>query len=193
MNRQSILNAALSSIENQYKTSILQTSQEPPRVIHTGSFALDRALCVGGYPYGFITEISGEASSGKSTLVLQAIAFAQKNKKVCALIDTERTFNGSYAASLGVNLQDLIVLQPECGEHAFDMATKLIQNGVSLVAFDSISALVPQSEVNGEMTDDDNYSGLAKLMSKGLQRFIKVVNEYHALAIFTNQRLYQFR
>ncbi len=156
-------------------------------VIPTGSFTLDKALGVGGYPQGRIIEIYGPEASGKTTLTLHAIAEAQKLGKVCAFIDVEHALDPKYAQALGVNMGDLLVSQPENAEQALDLADTLVRSDVvNLVIIDSVAALVPKAELEGDM--GDSHMGLqARLMSQALRKLTAIAHEHKCTIIFINQ------
>lgn len=190
-NKKKALQAALSSIEKQYgKGSVMILGQsEVPKIeaISSGCLALDRALGVGGYPRGRIIEIVGPESSGKTTMTLHAIASCQNSGGVAAFIDAEHALDVSYAAKLGVNVSELIISQPDSGEQALDIAEALIRsNAVDMIVIDSVAALVPQAELDGEM--GDNFVGLqARLMSKSMRKLSGAVSKSNCIAIFINQ------
>ena len=156
-------------------------------VISTGSLALDSALGVGGYPRGRVVEIYGPESSGKTTLTLHAIAEAQKAGLSCAFIDAEHAFDPSYARNLGINLDSLIISQPDNGEAALEIVDTLVRSGaIDLVVIDSVAALVPLVELEGGM--GDNQMGLqARLMSKALRKLTSTVSKSNSTIIFINQ------
>jgi len=189
--RSKALEAALSQIDKQFgKGSAMKFGQRPAvdvEVIPSGSLALDVALGVGGYPRGRIVEIYGPESSGKTTLTLHAIAEAQKAGLSCAFIDAEHAFDPTYAKNLGINLDDMIISQPDNGEAALEIADTLIRSGaVDLIVVDSVAALVPQVELEGGM--GDNQMGLqARLMSKALRKLTSTVSKTNATVIFINQ------
>ena len=189
--RKKALEAALSQIDKQFgKGSAMKFGQRPImdiEVIPSGSLALDLALGVGGYPRGRIVEIYGPESSGKTTLTLHAIAEAQKAGLSCAFIDAEHAFDPIYAKNLGINLEDMIISQPDNGESALEIADTLIRSGaVDLIVIDSVAALVPQVELEGGM--GDNQMGLqARLMSKALRKLTSTVSKSNATVIFINQ------
>lgn len=189
--RKKALEAALSQIDKQFgKGSAMKFGQRPVldvEVIPSGSLALDTALGVGGYPRGRIVEIYGPESSGKTTLTLHAIAEAQKAGLSCAFIDAEHAFDPVYAKNLGINLDDMIISQPDNGEAALEIADTLIRSGaVDLIVVDSVAALVPQVELEGGMAD--NQMGLqARLMSKALRKLTATVSKSNATIIFINQ------
>ena len=189
--RKKALEAALSQIDKQFgKGSVMTLGQKAVmdvEVIHSGSLALDAALGVGGYPRGRIIEIYGPESSGKTTLTLHAIAEAQKAGLSCAFVDAEHAFDPSYAKNLGINLDDLIISQPDNGEAALEIADTLVRSGaIDLVVIDSVAALVPQVELEGGMAD--NQMGLqARLMSKALRKLTSTVSKTNSTIIFINQ------
>jgi recombination protein RecA len=156
-------------------------------VIPTGSLALDIALGVGGIPRGRITEIYGPESSGKTTICQHVVAQAQKRGGIAAYIDMEHALDPAYAARCGVNVDDLLISQPDTGEQAFDIAEQLIRsNAVDVVVIDSVAALVPKAEIEGEITD--LQPGVqARLMSKALRRLSGVIKQANTAVIFTNQ------
>ena len=170
--------AAIAQIEKNYgKGSIMALGQQPVEdipVIPTGCIQLDMALGVGGFPRGRIIEIYGPESSGKTTLTLHAIAEAQKLGGVAAFIDAEHAFDAVYARKLGVDIESLLVSQPDTGEQALDIAETLVRSGaIDIIVIDSVAALVPQAEINGEM--GDNHVGLqARLMSQALRHSFEV-------------------
>ncbi len=189
--RNKALEAALSQIDKQFgKGSAMKFGQRPVvdvEVIPTGSLALDVALGVGGYPRGRIVEIYGPESSGKTTLTLHAIAEAQKAGLSCAFIDAEHAFDPVYAKNLGINLEDMIISQPDNGEAALEIADTLVRSGaIDLIIIDSVAALVPQVELEGGMAD--NQMGLqARLMSKALRKLTSTVSKTNSTVIFINQ------
>src|SRR5690554_7352286 len=179
-NRSKALNAALSQIERQFGKGTVMRHGDTPRVampaVSTGSLGLDIALGIGGLPYGRVVEIFGPESSGKTTLTLSVIAEAQKQGKVCAFIDAEHALDPSYAEKLGVNLDDLLVSQPDTGEQALEICDMLVRSGgVDVIIIDSVAALTPRAEIEGEM--GDSHVGLqARLMSQALR---KIRSEEH--------------
>lgn len=189
--RKKALEAALSQIDKEFgKGSAMKFGQRPItgiEVIPSGSLALDIALGVGGYPRGRVVEIYGPESSGKTTLTLHAIAEAQKAGLSCAFIDAEHAFDPEYAANLGVNLNEMIISQPDHGEAALEITDTLVRSGaVDLVIVDSVAALVPKVELEGGMAD--NQMGLqARLMSKALRKITSTVSKSNATVIFINQ------
>lgn len=189
--RKKALDAALAQIDKEFgKGSAMKFGQKPVidvDVIPSGSLALDIALGVGGYPRGRIIEIYGPESSGKTTLTLHAISEAQKKKLSCAFIDAEHAFDPTYAKNLGINLDEMIISQPDNGEAALEIADTLVRSGaVDLIVIDSVAALVPQVELEGGM--GDNQMGLqARLMSKALRKLTSTVAKTNATVIFINQ------
>jgi recombination protein RecA len=159
----------------------------PIASISSGAMALDAALGIGGYPRGRIVEIYGPESSGKTTLCLHAIAEAQRGGGVCAFVDAEHAFDPAYARSLGVNLDELLLSQPDCGEQALDIVEMLTRSGdVHLVVVDSVAALVPKAEIDGEM--GDTHMGLqARLMSQALRKLTAISNKSGTTIMFINQ------
>ena len=189
--RQQALDAALSQIEKQYGKGSIMTlgAGELPRVagISSGSMSLDLALGGIGVPKGRITEVYGPESSGKTTLCSHIIANAQKAGGVCAFIDAEHAFDAAYGKNLGINLEELLVSQPDNGEQALEIAETLIRsNAIDVVVVDSVAALVPKAEILGEM--GDSHVGLhARLMSQALRKLSGAIRSSNAAVIFTNQ------
>ena len=185
------LQAALDKIEKDFgKGSIMKLGEERIdniEVIPSGSITLDYALGVGGYPKGRIVEIYGPESSCKTTLALHAIAEAQKQGGIAAFIDAEHAFDRFYAAKLGVNVDDLLISQPDNGEQALDIADQLIRSAaVDIIVIDSVAALTPKAELEGEM--GDNKVGLqARLMSQALRKLTATINKTKTTCIFINQ------
>ena len=190
-NTMKALDDAIKIIEKSYgKGSIMKLGERQHvnvDVIPTGSILLDQALGVGGYPKGRIIEIYGPESSGKTTLALEAIAQAQKKGGRAAFIDAEHAIDPEYAAKLGVNIDDLLLSQPDSGEQALEIAEMLAQSGaIDLLVIDSVAALVPMAELEGVMSD--NQVGLqARLMSKGCRKIAGVLNRTGTVVIFINQ------
>lgn len=186
-----LLQDALKAIEKEYgKGSIMRLGDRAAvsvDAIPSGSLALDQALGIGGYPKGRIIEIFGPESSGKTTLALHAIAECQKQGGRCAFIDAENAIDPVYAKNLGVDIDELILSQPDSGEQALDITELLIKSGaIDLVVVDSVAALVPQAELDGEM--GDTSVGLqARLMSKAMRKLAGVMNHSNTTAIFINQ------
>lgn len=156
-------------------------------VISTGSFSLDMALGVGGFPKGRVIEIYGPESSGKTTLAISCIAEAQKKGGICAFIDAEHAFDQFYAQKLGVNTSDLLISQPDDGEQALEIADNLIRSGaIDVIVIDSVAALVPRAEIEGDM--GDSKMGLqARLMSQALRKLTGTINKTGCICIFINQ------
>lgn len=190
-NKQRALSAALSQIEKQFgKGSIMRlgdTQTLDVESISTGSLGLDIALGIGGLPTGRIVEIFGPESSGKTTLTLSVIAQAQKQGKTCAFIDAEHALDPIYAAKLGVQVDDLLVSQPDTGEQALEICDALVRSGaVDVVIVDSVAALTPRAEIEGEM--GDSHMGLqARLMSQALRKLTANIKNANCLVIFINQ------
>ena len=186
-----LLQDALKAIEKEYgKGSIMRLGDRADvsvDAISSGSLALDAALGIGGYPKGRIIEIYGPESSGKTTLALHAIAECQKEGGRCAFIDAENAIDPMYARKLGVDIDELILSQPDSGEQALEITEVLIKSGaIDLVVIDSVAALVPQAELDGEM--GDSSVGLqARLMSKAMRKLAGVMNRSNCTAIFINQ------
>jgi recombination protein RecA len=191
LEREQALEAALSQIERQHgKGSIMKMGDQAQVAIpsiSTGSFSLDLALGVGGLPRGRIIEIFGPESSGKTTLVYHVIAEAQRRGGICAFIDAEHAMDPAYARRIGVNIDDLLVSQPDNGEQALEITELLIRSGaVDVVAIDSVAALTPRAEIEGEM--GDSHVGLqARLMSQALRKLAGTLNRTGTVALFTNQ------
>ena len=186
-----LLNDALKAIEKEYgKGSIMKLGDRAAvsvDAIPSGSLALDKALGIGGYPKGRIIEIFGPESSGKTTLALHAIAECQKQGGRCAFIDAENAIDPVYAKHLGVDIDELILSQPDYGEQALDITELLIKSGaIDLVVVDSVAALVPQAELDGEM-GDASVGLQARLMSKAMRKLAGVMNHSNTTAIFINQ------
>ncbi|TSA02668.1 MAG: recombinase RecA [Methylococcus sp.] len=190
-NKQKALTAALSQIEKQFgKGTVMRMGDTPARdleVVPTGSLTLDIALGCGGLPRGRIVEIYGPESSGKTTLTLEVIAQAQKLGGVAAFIDAEHALDPSYAEKIGVNLDELLVSQPDTGEQALEIVDMLVRSGgVDIVVVDSVAALTPRAEIEGEM--GDSHVGLqARLMSQALRKLTANIKRSNTLVIFINQ------
>ncbi|MET0673827.1 MAG: recombinase RecA [Microbacterium pygmaeum] len=190
-NREKALESALAQIDRQFgKGSVMRLGSDeraPVEVIPTGSIALDVALGIGGLPRGRIVEIYGPESSGKTTLTLHAIANAQKQGGIAAFIDAEHALDPDYAAKLGVDIDQLLVSQPDTGEQALEIADMLIRSGsIDLIVIDSVAALVPKAEIEGEM--GDSHVGLqARLMSQALRKLTGGLNTTNTTMIFINQ------
>lgn len=189
--REQALEIAMKSIEKQYgKGAIMRLGDEPDRkidVIPTGSIALDIALGVGGYPKGRIVEIYGPESSGKTTLALHAIAQAQIKGGFVAFIDAEHALDAQYAKKLGVDIDNLLLSQPDTGEQALEIVEALVRSGsVDTIVIDSVAALVPEAEINGDM--GASHIGLqARLMSQAMRKLSGVISKTNTTAIFINQ------
>ena len=190
-NRKKALDAALSQINKQFgKGSAMMLGERPKidvEIIPSGSLALDKALGVGGYPRGRIIEIYGPESSGKTTLTLHAIAEAQKKGLSCAFVDAEHAFDPVYAENLGINIDEMIISQPDSGESALEIVDTFVRSGaVDLIVVDSVAALTPQVELEGGMAD--NQMGLqARLMSKALRKLTGSISKTGCTVIFINQ------
>ena len=186
-----ILSQVLSDIEKQFgKGAIMKLGSESHLevdAVSSGSLSLDIALGIGGYPKGRIVEIYGPESSGKTTFALHAIAEVQKNGGRAAFIDAEHALDPVYAKNLGVNIDELLLSQPDTGEQALEICDALVKSGaISIVVIDSVAALVPQAEIEGEM--GDNHVGLqARLMSQALRKLSGTINKTNTIAIFINQ------
>lgn len=191
MDKERALAAALSQIEKSYgKGSVMKLGQRLEmniEAIPTGSIGLDVALGIGGIPKGRIIEIFGPESSGKTTLTLHLIAEAQKKGGTCAFIDAEHALDPVYAKKLGVNIDDLIISQPDTGEQALEITDTLVRSGaVDLVVIDSVAALVPKAEIDGEM--GDSHMGLqARLMSQALRKLTASISRTNCIVVFINQ------
>ncbi|CAH0253941.1 recombinase RecA [Peribacillus simplex] len=189
--RQAALDMALKQIEKQFgKGSIMKLGEQSDRRISTissGSLALDVALGVGGYPRGRVIEIYGPESSGKTTVALHAIAEVQKTGGTAAFIDAEHALDPAYSEKLGVNIDDLLLSQPDTGEQALEIAEALVRSGaVDIIVIDSVAALVPKAEIEGEM--GDSHMGLqARMMSQALRKLSGAINKSNTIAIFINQ------
>ena len=190
--RAKALAAAIAQIEKQFgKGSIMRMGENDVapdiQVVSTGSLGLDMALGVGGLPRGRVVEIYGPESSGKTTLTLQVIAEMQKLGGVCAFVDAEHALDTQYAQKLGVNLQDLLISQPDTGEQALEIVDALVRSGsVDLIVVDSVAALTPKAEIEGDM--GDSLPGLqARLMSQALRKLTGTINRTNTLVIFINQ------
>jgi recombination protein RecA len=190
-NRDKSLDMTLGQIEKQFGKGAIMRLGERGNVgvesISTGALALDLALGIGGLPRGRIVEIFGPESSGKSTLATHVVAEAQRNGGVCAYIDAEHAMDPVYAAAIGVNVDDLLISQPDTGEQALEIADMLIRSGaLDVLVIDSVAALVPRAEIEGEM--GDSHMGLqARLMSQALRKLTGNLNKSRTIAIFINQ------
>ena len=190
-NRQKALDAALSQIERQFgKGAIIKMGDQPREIIpavSTGSLSLDIALGIGGLPYGRIIEIYGPESSGKTTMCLSVMAQAQKQGKTVAIVDAEHALDPLYAEKLGVDLDSLLVSQPDTGEQGLEIVDSLVRSGaVDVVVVDSVAALTPRAEIEGDM--GDHHVGLqARLMSQALRKLTANVKNANCMVIFINQ------
>lgn len=189
--REKAINSAMTQIERQFgKGSIMKLGSRAVMdvpVISTGSIALDRALGIGGLPRGRVIEIFGPEASGKTTLALNAVAEAQKNGGIAAFIDAEHALDTVYAKKLGVNCDELLVSQPDTGEQALEIADMLVRSGaIDILVIDSVAALVPRAEIEGEM--GDSHMGLqARLMSQALRKLTGTIGKTMTSMIFINQ------
>ena len=191
-NRQKALGAALAQIEKQFGTGSIMRMGDPGAIrdveaVSTGSLSLDIALGVGGLPRGRVVEIYGPESSGKTTLTLHAVAEMQKQGGTAAFVDAEHALDPQYAEKLGVNIDDLLVSQPDTGEQALEITDMLVRSGaVDIVVVDSVAALTPKAEIEGEM--GDHHVGLqARLMSQALRKLTANIKRANTLVIFINQ------
>ncbi|MCB0396064.1 MAG: recombinase RecA [Flavobacteriales bacterium] len=190
-NKQKALQLTLDKLEKTYgKGAIMRLGDaavEEMEVIPTGSLTLDLALGVGGFPKGRIIEIYGPESSGKTTLAIHAIAEAQRKGGIAAIIDAEHAFDRFYAQKLGVDIENLLISQPDNGEQALEIADNLIRSGaIDILVIDSVAALTPRSEIEGEM--GDSQMGLqARLMSQALRKLTATISKTHCCCIFINQ------
>ncbi|RME98639.1 MAG: recombinase RecA [Alphaproteobacteria bacterium] len=192
MDKEKALSAALAQIERAFgKGSVMRLGEGQPLVeieaISTGSLGLDIALGIGGLPRGRIVEIYGPESSGKTTLALHTVAEAQKQGGICAFVDAEHALDPVYARKLGVNVQDLLISQPDTGEQALEIADTLVRSGaVDVLVVDSVAALTPRAELEGEM--GDSLPGLqARLMSQALRKLTASISKSRTMVIFINQ------
>jgi len=191
VDRNQSLDMALGQIEKQFgKGAIMRLGERPSvsiEAIPTGALALDLALGIGGLPRGRVVEIFGPESSGKSTLAMHVVAEAQRNGGTCAYIDAEHAMDPAYASAIGVNVDDLYISQPDTGEQALEIADMLIRSGaLDVVVIDSVAALVPRAEIEGEM--GDTHVGLqARLMSQALRKLTANLNRSNTICIFINQ------
>ena len=192
MDKSKALDAALSQIERAFgKGSIMRLGANEPLVdiatISTGSLGLDIALGIGGLPRGRVIEIYGPESSGKTTLALHTIAEAQKTGGICAFVDAEHALDPIYARKLGVNLEDLLISQPDTGEQALEIADTLVRSGaIDILVVDSVAALTPRAEIEGEMGDSLPGSQ-ARLMSQALRKLTASISKSKCMVIFINQ------
>lgn len=185
------LKLTIDRLEKSYGKGVVMKMDDPGMsdvsVVPTGSFSLDLALGIGGFPRGRVIEIYGPESSGKTTLALSTIAQAQKMGGLCAFIDAEHAFDKYYAQKLGINIEDLLISQPDDGEQALEIADNLIRSGaLDVVVIDSVAALVPRAELEGDM--GDSKMGLqARLMSQALRKLTGTINKTGCICIFINQ------
>ena len=185
------LEVTFTQIDKQYgKGAVMmlgQTTNMNVKAISTGSILIDQAIGIGGLPAGRIVEIYGPEASGKTTLALHAIAQAQARGGICAFIDAEHAMDPAYAANIGINVDDLIISQPDYGEQALDIAEMLVRSGaIDIIVVDSVAALVPKAELEGDM--GDVHMGLqARLMSQALRKLTPVVHKSNTVLIFINQ------
>lgn len=190
-NKQKAVSAVLNQIEKEFGTGSIMKLGDGAKVkvdtVSTGSLRVNQALGINGLPYGRIVEIYGPESSGKTTLTLEVIAQAQKDGKICAFIDAEHALDPSYAEKLGVNLNDLIISQPDNGEQALEIVDQLVRSSaIDIVVVDSVAALTPKAEIEGGM--GDSHMGLqARLMSQALRKITANVKRANTLCIFINQ------
>ncbi|HZM32425.1 MAG TPA: recombinase RecA [Acidimicrobiales bacterium] len=191
MDRQKNLEMALSQIEKQFgKGSVMKMGEKGTMAIEavsTGALSLDLALGIGGLPRGRVTEIYGPESSGKSTLALHVVAEAQRNGGICAYVDAEHALDPVYARAIGVDVDELLISQPDTGEQALEIADMLVRSGaIDVVVIDSVAALTPRAEIEGEM--GDTHVGLqARLMSQALRKLTANLNRSRTIAVFINQ------
>jgi len=191
VDRDKALEMALASIEKQYgKGSVMKMGDKGEmavEAISTGALALDLALGIGGFPRGRVVEIYGPESSGKSTLAMHVVAEAQRNGGICAYIDAEHAMDPVYAGAIGVDVDELLISQPDTGEQALEIADMLVRSGaLDVVVIDSVAALTPRAEIEGEM--GDSHVGLqARLMSQALRKLTANLNKSHTICVFINQ------
>src|SRR3990167_4478896 len=185
------LEVTFAQIDKQYgKGSVMlmgQSNIQNVEAISTGSILLDQAIGVGGFPRGRIVEIFGPEATGKTTLALHVIAQAQKKNGVCAFIDAEHALDATHASNLGVNINDLIISQPDYGEQALEITEMLVRSGaIDIIVIDSVAALVPKAELEGDM--GDSHMGLqARLMSQALRKLTSIVHKSKTVLVFINQ------
>ena len=193
MEREKALEMALGQIEKQFgKGSVMRMGEKSSMAIETvptGALALDLALGVGGLPRGRITEIYGPESSGKTTLATHVVAEAQRNGGTCAYIDAEHAMDPVYAASIGVDIDSLLISQPDTGEQALEIADMLVRSGaLDVIVIDSVAALTPKAEIEGDM-GDHHVGAQARLMSQALRKITGNLNKTDTICIFINQLL----
>ncbi|MEZ5281590.1 MAG: recombinase RecA [Acidimicrobiales bacterium] len=191
MEREKALDMALAQIERQFgKGSVMKMGEQPSMIVEsvsTGSLALDIALGIGGLPRGRVCEIYGPEASGKSTLAMHVVAEAQRNGGICAYVDAEHAMDPSYARNIGVDVDELLISQPDTGEQALEITDMLIRSGaIDVIVIDSVAALTPRAEIEGEM--GDTHVGLqARLMSQALRKITANLNKTKTICIFINQ------
>jgi recombination protein RecA len=191
VDRQKNLEMALSQIEKQYgKGSVMRMGERTSmgiEAVSTGAMALDIALGIGGLPRGRVTEIYGPESSGKSTLAMHVVAEAQRNGGICAYVDAEHAMDPVYARAIGVDIDELLISQPDTGEQALEITDMLIRSGsIDVIVIDSVAALTPRAEIEGEM--GDSHVGLqARLMSQALRKLTANLNKSNTICVFINQ------
>ena len=191
MDREKNLEMALSQIDKQYgKGAVMRMGERATtgiEAISTGALALDIALGIGGLPRGRVTEIYGPESSGKTTLAMHVVAEAQRNGGICAYIDAEHAMDPSYAKAIGLDVDELLISQPDTGEQALEITDMLIRSGaIDVVVIDSVAALTPRAEIEGEM--GDSHVGLqARLMSQALRKLTANLNKSKTICVFINQ------
>ncbi|WP_033160848.1 recombinase RecA [[Mycoplasma] collis] len=190
-NENKLLKSAFNEIEKKFgKEAIMLLGEKPdinPEVFSSGSISIDNALGIGGFPKGRIIEIYGPESSGKTTISLHAIAEIQKQGGIAAFIDAEHSIDPNYAINLGINIDNLIISQPDSGEQALEIVDTLVKTGaIDLIVVDSVAALVPEAELNGEMKDQV-IGAQARLMSKALRKITGSLNKNKTTVIFINQ------
>ncbi|MCC8368856.1 MAG: recombinase RecA [Rickettsia endosymbiont of Oxypoda opaca] len=191
MDKDKAIAAALAQIEKSYgKGSVMKLGERPNvdiEAVSTGSLGLDIALGIGGIPKGRVIEIFGPESSGKTTLTLHLVAEAQKKGGTCAFIDAEHALDPAYAKKLGVNIDELIISQPDTGEQALEITDTLVRSGaIDMVVIDSVAALVPKAEIEGEM-GDSHMASQARLMSQALRKLTASISRTNCIVIFINQ------
>ncbi|HLI25049.1 MAG TPA: recombinase RecA, partial [Acidimicrobiales bacterium] len=191
MERDKALEMAMGQIEKQFgKGAIMRMGEKTTMAvaaIPTGALSLDLALGIGGLPRGRVVEIFGPESSGKSTLAMHVVAEAQRNGGICAYVDAEHAMDPSYAKAIGVNIDDLLISQPDTGEQALEIADMLIRSGaLDVIVIDSVAALTPRAEIEGDM--GDAHVGLqARLMSQALRKLTATLSKSNTIAVFINQ------
>ena len=191
MEREKALDMALSQIERQFgKGSVMKMGDKPSmqvEAVSSGSLALDIALGIGGFPRGRVVEIYGPEASGKSTLAMHVVAEAQRNGGICAYVDAEHAMDPAYASNIGVDIDELLISQPDTGEQALEITDMLIRSGaIDVIVIDSVAALTPRAEIGGDM--GDSHVGLqARLMSQALRKITANLNKTKTICIFINQ------